>query len=138
MQDQPTVADLVAAARDYLTRELLPTVADQRLRFRGLVAANVLAIVERELRYGGAELLAEWESLANLLELAPANAEPRALREAVEAANRELCARIRQGDADLGPFRDAVFAHVRASVEAKLRINNPRYLQRLQAERAEA
>lgn len=136
MQDRPTTAELVAAARDYLARELLPTVTDQRLRFRGLVAANVLAIVERELRTGEAALLAEWESLSALLGLAPANAAPSALAEAVESANRELCARIRDGEADAGPFRDAVFGHTRAAVEAKLRISNPRYLDRLRAERA--
>jgi hypothetical protein len=36
--------------------------------------------------------------------------------------------RIRAGDADAGPFGDAVRAHVRATVVDKLRIANPKYL----------
>ena|SRR5438309_1289872 len=49
MSERPTPAELVAAARDFLEQELLPTLEDERLRFRTRVAANALAIACREL-----------------------------------------------------------------------------------------
>jgi len=49
-----------------------------------------------------------------------------ALRAAVRAWNEALAERIRRGDADDGPYRDAVRAHLRATVVEKLRVANPR------------
>jgi len=47
--DRPTAAELVEATREFLETEILPTLADQRLRFRTLVAINALGIAQREL-----------------------------------------------------------------------------------------
>ena len=47
--DRPTAAELVEATREFLEREILPTLTDQRLRFRTLVAINALGITQREL-----------------------------------------------------------------------------------------
>ncbi len=134
MQDRPTTAELIEAVRDYLTRELLPTVGDHRLRFRGLVAANILAITARELAAGEADLLAEWAELAPLLGL-PADPPDRLvdLQAAVERGNRELCTRIRAGEFDADPRREAALRFARGAVERKLRVNNPRYLERFYA-----
>lgn len=46
--DRPTAAELATAVREFLEAEILPTLDDQRLRFRTLVAMNALSIVERE------------------------------------------------------------------------------------------
>jgi hypothetical protein len=47
--DRPSAGELAAAVREFLEGEVLPAVAaDQRLRFRTLVAMNALGIVERE------------------------------------------------------------------------------------------
>ena len=46
--DRPTAAELATAVREFLEAEILPTLADHRLRFRTLVAMNALSIVERE------------------------------------------------------------------------------------------
>ena len=46
--DRPSAGELAAAVREFLEAELLPTLDDQRLRFRTLVAMNALGIVERE------------------------------------------------------------------------------------------
>lgn len=46
--DRPTPSELAQAVREFLETELLPAVADPRLRFRTLVAMNALGIVERE------------------------------------------------------------------------------------------
>ncbi len=47
--DRPTPAELAEAVREFLEREILPTLDDHRLKFRTLVAMNGLAILQREL-----------------------------------------------------------------------------------------
>jgi hypothetical protein len=47
--DRPTPTELVEATREFLETEILPTLTDQRLRFRTLVAINALGIARREL-----------------------------------------------------------------------------------------
>jgi hypothetical protein len=135
MQDQPTALELLAAVREFLHSDIIPALQEQRLRFRALVAANVLSIVERELPLEAAQLHEEWASLAALDgELPPPYAMPANLAELradIRARNAALCARIRTGDADEGPWRAAVLAHVRRDVEQKLRVNNPKYLERV-------
>lgn len=136
MQDRPTTDELTDAVAHFLQSEVAPAMADPRLRFRVLIAANLMAVATRELRTGDGPLRAEWLALADLLGASvsmPPRAEP--LRAAVEAMNRELCARIRSGEADGGPWAAAVRAHVESSVVRKLEIANPRFLAKVQAER---
>jgi aminoglycoside phosphotransferase (APT) family kinase protein len=45
---RPSAGELATAVREFLEAEVLPATADQRLRFRTLVAMNALSIVERE------------------------------------------------------------------------------------------
>ena len=52
MADRPGPAELAEAVREFLESEVLPTVEDSRLRFRVLVAANALAIAQRDLELG--------------------------------------------------------------------------------------
>jgi len=129
MQDRPRVQELLRAVRDFLEDDVVPVLEGPR-RFHALVAANVLAIAERELEGEEASLVAEWHRLAALLG-DDAGAPPLGL-EALRAAVREqtalLAERIRRGDADRGAFRDAVRAHVRDTVREKLRVANPRFL----------
>jgi hypothetical protein len=128
MQDRPTALELIAAAREFLETEVMPAL-DPRRSFHARVAANVLAIVGRELAGEEDALGAEWRGLAALLgtagEAPPGTA---ALREAVRALTVDLAERIRRGDADSGAFAAAVRAHVRAVVTEKLRVANPRYV----------
>ncbi|MEO5874850.1 MAG: DUF6285 domain-containing protein, partial [Streptosporangiaceae bacterium] len=49
--DAPTAAQLLAAVREFLEREVVAG-ATGRLKFHGLVAANLLGMVERELDLG--------------------------------------------------------------------------------------
>jgi hypothetical protein len=128
MQDRPTAPELLAAVRAFLDEEIVPGL-DGRKRFHALVAANVLAIVERELAGEEETLLAEHERLVELLGAArPAPPTLAALRAAVRELSEALAARIREGDADAGPFGEAVRLHVRATVVEKLRVANPRYV----------
>ena len=49
MSERPTAQELTEAILEFLGGEILPTLTDQRLRFRMLVAMNALGIVHREL-----------------------------------------------------------------------------------------
>jgi hypothetical protein len=102
-------------------------------QFHARVAANVLAIVGRELQYGDPQLGDEWRRLTALLGCDTATneapADPGALRAAVATLTQELAERIRAGTADAGPWRAAVLAHLRATATEKLRIANPAYLE---------
>src|SRR4051794_35497635 len=127
MQDRPDARELVEAVAGVLEKEILPPLDDSRLRFCGLIAANVLALVARELAAGEAPLREEWARLGALL-ARPLDAPPTGdaeLRAAVAARNQDLCARIRAGEADAGPWAEAVVAHAEATVIAKLQIANP-------------
>ena len=98
------------------------------LRYQGRVAANVIRIIRRELDREDEQLAREWAGLDALLGAAERPASRADLRQALAARNEALCARIRAGDADGGPLRDAVLAHVRRSVEDKLLVTNPAWL----------
>lgn len=133
MQDRPTATELLGAVRDFLQGEVVPALGEHRLRFRALIAANVLAVVERELAGEERRLRAEWQRLGGLLD-AEGDAPPDtldALRAGVDERKRALCARIQAGEADDGPWRLDVLAYARWAVEEKLRVANPRYLKRM-------
>ena len=49
MTDRPTALELLEAVEEFLSSEMLPTLDDQRLKFRTLVAMNALGIARREL-----------------------------------------------------------------------------------------
>ena len=78
MSDRPTAQELAEAIEEFLAGELLPTLTDQRLRFRTLVAMNALGIVYRELA---------------------------ALPQEDDTEQRELARRIREGDVPPGTLR---------------------------------
>ena len=127
MQDRPTARELLEAVRFFLEDDVVPAL-DGPARFHARVAANVLAIVGRELQDEEPALIGEWTRLARLLGL-PSDVPPdrlAALRTAVAELTERLCARIRGGDADASPFREAVRAAVTASVAEKLAVANPR------------
>jgi hypothetical protein len=162
MQDRPTSTELLSAVREFLQKEILPVLNDHRQKFRTLIAANVLSVVERELAGEEGRLRAEWARLLALEGALPdqttppmpqvsgardlqegdhqrgaRRAQPPApatldlLRHDVDARKRALCVRIRGGDADAGAWRRDVLAYARWALEEKLRVSNPRYLERL-------
>lgn len=126
MHDRPTPAELMDAVRLFLEKELLPNVTDARLRFQGLVAANVLAVACRELASEEAHLLEEREALrawvSDLVEVPPGVA---GLRAAVRQLNERLCQAIRAGEMD-ERMRE-VCEVLRRLTLRKLEVANPRY-----------
>jgi len=132
MFDHPTAAELIAAARMQLVQQVIPSIAEPRLRFQTLVAANVLAIVERELADGAAHLAAAWQRAADLQGGPADQPDGAALHAAVAEQARQLCADIRAGVYDAGPGRQALLTHLRRTAEEELLVANPRFLERVQ------
>jgi hypothetical protein len=131
MFDHPTAAELIAAARMHLEQQVIPSIAEPRLRFQTLVAANVLAIVERELAAGEAHLAAAWRRAASLQGDTADQPAGEMLRAAVAAQSRRLCEDIRAGVYDDRPRREALIAHLRRTAEEELLVANPRFLERV-------
>ena len=130
MQDRPSASELLRAVREFLEDDLVPALEGRR-RFHALVAANVLAIVERELDGEEEQLARQWDRLAALFQLDPATrpGAPSALRPAISDLETRLVERIRSGEADAGDLAARVRTHVRATVLEKLAVANPRYLE---------
>jgi len=128
MQDRPTATELLDAVRGFLERDVISAL-DGTAKFHARVAANVLAIVGRELALDDAQLVAEWARLDALLGAVDPPADQAARRGALRDRTEALCVRIRDGAADAGPFRDAVLAHLTATVREKLTIANPKLLE---------
>ena len=128
MQDRPTADELLEAIAEFLTTDVEPHVPDW-LRFQLRVARNSLTIIRRELAHEERFLLEEWRGLDALLGAAPRPDAPGVLRPAVLTRNDELCARIQAGEFDPPESRRALLDHLRAVVDNKLRISNPRYVE---------
>ncbi|MGH7961292.1 MAG: DUF6285 domain-containing protein [Candidatus Binatia bacterium] len=127
MQDRPTVAEMLDAVEHLLSDELVPHLTGSR-QFYARVAANVLHMVKRELEQEEEHLATEWTGLDELLGPAERPATHTALRDAIHQRTDALCRRIQCGDADGGPYRAQVLAHVRRTVQDKLLVSNPAWL----------
>jgi uncharacterized protein DUF6285 len=114
VHDRPSAAQLIAAVRDFLERTALPELRGHSA-FHARVAANALAIVERELALGAEQDAAERARLHALL----GSDGP------LEAQNRALCAEIRAGRISLET--PGLALHLRATTLAKLAVDQPSY-----------
>ena len=124
MLDKPDARALLEAVGSFLTEEIAPVV-DARVRFRALVAANVVRIALRELELGPRLLEQECARLRELLG-EPTPAQSPATESLARELNAKLCARIESGQADGGEFRARVLDYLRVAVGAKLAIDNPK------------
>jgi hypothetical protein len=134
MQDRPTSQELIEAVIHFLEEEVQPLVNhDPRMRFRTLIATNVLRIVTREREESEPLLRAEWQRLQLLTgqDSTEIPTHPDQLMQEVLGMNQLLCDRIRSGEADSeGSWQLSLFAHLQATVKEKLIIANPRFLER--------
>lgn len=129
MHDRPTIPELLSAVIHLLDREVVPSLSGSR-RFYGRVAANVLRIVSRELEYVEDHAVAEWQRLNGLLSATEKPARQAEAREAIWQRTEDLCTRIRNGEADSGPYREQLVAHLKQTVYEKLTVSNPRWIER--------
>ena len=107
--DVPTAAELVEAVREFLERDVM-TATEGRVQFHTRVSINVLKMVERELTLGESQADVHAARLASL----------------GVASEQELAAAIESGALD--DRLDEVVAVVRATVNDKLVVANPKYL----------
>jgi hypothetical protein len=114
MMDKPTLAEIVIAAREFLENKAMPELAG-RTAFHARVAANALAIAEREITIGPAAAEQELARLELLLQR----------RGTLEELNHALCARISAGDMDLDT--PGLAEHLRLTTIDKVRIDQPTY-----------
>ncbi len=107
--DTPSAAELLDAVREFLESDVMAA-TEGRVRFHARVAANVVAMVARELVLGPEQAAAHMARLAGL----------------GVHSDAELAAAIRSGALDARA--DEVRAAVRATVADKLAVANPGYL----------
>ena len=108
LHGRPTALELLEAVREFLAGDVVK--AGGRLGFHARVAANAVAIVERELRIGARQEAEHEEELAHL----------------GFASEVELAAAIRAGVFD--ERMAELVAAVRATVRARLEVANPGYI----------
>ena len=115
MQDRPTAPELLESVAEYLFAELRPEVPREQ-RFKVLVAANICAVVAREIRAGGS---ADRDDLALFNELLGEQADD------VHAGAAELSRRLRTGELD--DRIDELAPRLEEHVRRKLEIARPGY-----------
>ncbi|MDP6707497.1 MAG: DUF6285 domain-containing protein [Alphaproteobacteria bacterium] len=113
---RPEAAFILERARSYLDDELIPTL-DGYHRFQCRVLANVLAMVERELRLGAGLNREEAERLAALL----------GREDDLRTLTHALAQGLRDGTIDLA--HPGLLEHLELSARDALRINNPKWLE---------
>lgn len=115
MQDRPTAPELLDSVAEYLFDELRPEVPREQ-RFKVLVAANVCAVVAREIRAGEDPDGQDLELFNELLGEEQSD---------VRAAAAELSRRLRAGELD--DRVDEIAPRLEEHVRRKLSIARPGY-----------
>ena len=126
-QDRPTAAELLAAIADFLREEATPALdeAEPRLGFQIRVAANALAILEREARLGPDADRREHARLVALLGRDGTLADGTLADGTLADLNRALARELRDGTRD---ERDTdLMAHLEATIGDKIAIANPKW-----------
>jgi hypothetical protein len=111
------MAELLTAVADFLREEAMPALesSNRGLAFQMRVAANSLAILEREARLGPAADRREHERLVKLL----------GRDGSLDDLNRELARQLRDGERD--KTDTALMGHLQATIADKIAIANPRW-----------
>lgn len=142
MQDLPKATTLLAAVGQFIDEKVMPEM-DGRNAFHARVARNVLAIVEREIRYGAAFSATQRQRLLDILTrkgdgiladqpptqaaastdtTSQTDSEP---MPSIETLNRVLCDRLHSGAI---AYDDALIRdHLKKTIMGKLAIDQPKY-----------
>jgi hypothetical protein len=128
MRDRPTVAELLAIARQVVRESLLDALPGDK-RYHGLMVANAIAIAARQLDYGLAPEREEMHALAALLEEDTEADTPEGVHARLLIFYRRLVADIRAGRLDPGtPKAAAARAHLWRVTLQRVRESNPKAL----------
>lgn len=126
MQDRPTAGELLAALREFM-RDRQAHARDRWERFQFQVAANSLAILEREFEMEDHMMREEWRGLDALLGSEPIPEGQKAFARRLQERNEELVKRIQNGEFD-GDREDQLLRHLHQTVVNKVRIASPQQL----------
>jgi hypothetical protein len=121
-QDRPDAPELLDAVAEFLFAQVRPAVPAE-LRFRTLVAANVCAVLARELRAGEQPLKEDLELFRSLG--ADGGDEEAPLIDQIRRAEADLARRLRAGERD--DRLEETAAALRAHVARKLAVARPGY-----------
>ena len=124
MQDRPTAPELLDALAAMLFTEVREWVPRER-RFQILVAANVCAVIARELRAGAEPSLADARLFRELLGAEAGDVPPERAEEEARGAAAELAEVLRAGELD--DSLDEVVDRLREHVRRQLEIARPGY-----------
>ena len=125
MQDRPSAPELLDSVAEYLFSELRPEVPREQ-RFKVLVAANLCAVVAREMRAGEGPDREDLALFRDLLgESGEVSEDPDELAAATREAAAQLSRRLRSGELDerIDELAPLLAEHVRR----KLQIARPGY-----------
>ena len=125
MQDRPTLDEFLEAVAIYLRDDVMANTTG-RTQFHGRVAMNAVEMIRREITHMEAHNMQEWDGLDRILGTEPMPPHLADVREALVARNTALSERIRNGDADSGEWRAAVFAHLKRTTRDRLVVSNPK------------
>jgi hypothetical protein len=114
MMDKPNLAEIVTAVREFIENKAIPELTGHTA-FHARVAANALAIAERELSGGPAAAEAERSRLKALL----------GRDGTLDQLNRALSARISSGDITLET--PGLAEHLKRTTVDKVAIDQPSY-----------
>lgn len=117
MQQPPTAAELLSTVVEVLTDEVVPALTGP-VQHHARVAANLVAIVERELRLGGDAATRERAAIAALLDSDDGTSDVATLR-------ARLAAALRSGMADDETIDENVWRTLMAVVRDDLSIAKP-------------
>jgi hypothetical protein len=130
MQERPDKSVLLDAVAQLLLAEVQYAVADKRLAFRVLIAANLASIVSNELRTederATAELLRLQALLPGTLEGDPVQLPAGRRRQALGTMNHELSRRLRARRVS-PEERVAIQVHLKQTLLETLAVVNPRF-----------
>ncbi|MEM7328407.1 MAG: DUF6285 domain-containing protein [Pseudomonadota bacterium] len=116
MHDQPSVAELVQAVKNFIDKTAGPNLTGHAA-FHARVASNALATVLRDIDQ---RPNAEAAERARLIALLDASEEM-----SLGDLNADLSNRIRQGE--MTPSTTGLLAHLKATTMAQVEIDQPRY-----------
>lgn len=127
MQDAPDRETILLGLAKFLEREIRPLVKEPRASFRVLVGAHLAFTAAMESMDEDADVAAELERLRALTgDSVPAPESLRDKKRRVAALEGRLCEAIRDPKTPAAEL-DAMRPALRASLLAKLRVNNPRF-----------
>ena len=133
VQDRPTVPELLDAIAGYLRQTVLARLEGGE-QYHLRIAINLLAIIRREMDLGPRFLQEEWQSISGLLGEVPETMRQlpkKDLPATLLQQNGHLSRKIREGRFDEPPDAAALFSHLRTVTENRLRIANPKFLERV-------